>query len=281
VGVLGTVTVVCAACAFAPGAALAGTLDQQQTATTGSSAIDNTISLGQTFTAGLSGGLDRVDLDMAHEISSAPLALTAEIRNVSGGAPGSTVLASQSVPAASFTGSLAFVPFTFATPAPVVAGTQYAIVAYTSGSGGIDEWGGAATGSYAGGATWSNPNSPPSGSWSGPGGGDRAFKTYVVTAAPSNAFTFSLRGKKLTVTVSAPGTVDVKAKTKKSKRLLKPSSASGGPGAITVRLALTKAAKRILKQKGKLKLRAKITFTPKGGSAASQTATLKLKRKKK
>ena len=241
--------------------------------------MDTTQSLAQTFTAGLSGGLDQVDLDIVPVRYALPL--TAEIRNVSGGAPGSTVLASQSVPAASIPASLYFVPFTFATPAPVVAGTQYAIVAYTSGSPGVDWWGVENPGLYAGGEIRSNPNSPPSGSSSGPGGADLAFKTYVVTAAPLNAFTFRVKGKSLTVTVSAPGTVDVTAKTKKPKLLLKPSSASGGPGAITVRLALTKAAKKALKQKGKLKLRAKITFTPKGGSASSQTAALKLKSKKK
>jgi hypothetical protein len=115
-----------------------------------------------------------------------------------------------------------------------------------------------------------------------------------ATVAPSSAFTFAVLGKTLNVNVSSPGAVvvtDAAAKThagaafaakkKKQKLLLNPSSASGGPGTITVPLALTKSAKKTVKKKGKLKLKAKITFTPTGGLANSQTTALKLKAKKK
>ena len=56
----------------------------------------------------------------------------------------------------------------------------------------------------------------------------------------------------------------------KAKKQLKPSTAKGGPGAITVTLKLTKAAKAKLAQAGKLKLRAAISFTPTGGGARLQ-----------
>src|SRR5262249_19112422 len=58
-----TLVVVSATCAVAPGAALAGTLDQQQTVfDVGTGTIDSGETPAQTFTAGLSGGIDQVDL---------------------------------------------------------------------------------------------------------------------------------------------------------------------------------------------------------------------------
>src|SRR5438128_2024054 len=89
-------SVACAICLVAPGSALAGTLDQQQTAATGPQAeVYSNQDWAQTFTAGLSGGLDQVDLNLAQQIlgASAPTTpLTVQIQNVSGGVPGGTVL---------------------------------------------------------------------------------------------------------------------------------------------------------------------------------------------
>jgi hypothetical protein len=114
-----------------------------------------------------------------------------------------------------------------------------------------------------------------------------------VTAAPlatvpSNAFSVGkLKGTKLTLNVSAAGSATVDDQGAKAaagtavasaKNLLKPSSASGGPGALVVKLKLTKSAQATLNRNGKLKLKAKITFTPTGGTANTQTAKLKLKK---
>jgi hypothetical protein len=108
--------------------------------------------------------------------------------------------------------------------------------------------------------------------------------------SPSNAFTAHVRGKTLLVDVSAPGSVGVadaaaplSAVTSKKKRklLLKPSSASGNPPTISVPLHLSKLAKQKLRQKGKVTLKARVTFTPTGGTAATQTAKLKIKGKSK
>lgn len=123
---------------------------------------------------------------------------------------------------------------------------------------------------------------------SGPSGIERSAEVYAAT----NTFTYAVSGKKLLVTVQAPGKVDLAAgagdkgkaaATKKRKRraLLRPASASGGPGAIELPLLLTKAAKRKLRQTGKVKLPASITFSPVGGVANTQSAKLKLKRKRK
>jgi hypothetical protein len=115
-------------------------------------------------------------------------------------------------------------------------------------------------------------------------------QTSVVNWNASNAFTAKLKGKKLIVSVSAPGTVavsDAKAKlsaqsAKKKRRLgLKPSSGSGGPPKITVKLKLTKSAAAKLRRTGKVKVKAKITFTPNRGFASTQTKKLKIKSKKR
>jgi hypothetical protein len=176
--VLGAI-VVCAVSAFAPGTALAGTLDQQSTDTSGSGfAMFSAQSLAQTFTAGRSGGLDQVDLSLL--ITGSPSApLNVEIRNAYGGTPGTTVLASHSLPASGLPTTFTFVPISFAVPAAVVAGIQYAIVAYTSTPTGSYRWANSATNSYAGGGALFSPNSPPS-FWGESAEGDQAFKTYLT-----------------------------------------------------------------------------------------------------
>jgi hypothetical protein len=102
----------------------------------------------------------------------------------------------------------------------------------------------------------------------------------------SDAFTARVKGKKLIATVSSSGTLSVLGATagataakkkKKPKRLLKPSTATGGPGEIRLKLKLTKAANAKLRHKGKLKVRAAVTFEPDAGFAGTRTLKLKLK----
>jgi VCBS repeat-containing protein len=192
--------------ALTPAAARAGTLDQQQTSTAGGLALitGTGISLAQTFTAGLSGTLDQVDLALARVRADGPL--TVEIRNVDGGAPGADVLASASLPAASVPTETAFVAVSFAAPATVAADTQYAIVAY---AGGFDRyfWGHAGADLYAGGSAFSSGESPPV-TWSAHPSTDFAFKTYVVVAtnappvASDDAYTTA---EDTPLSVAAPG----------------------------------------------------------------------------
>jgi hypothetical protein len=174
----------CVACGLAPGATLAGTLDQQQTDSSGASyAIASNGSLAQTFTAGLSGGVDQVDLNL-QRFGSPTAPLSIEIRDVSGGVPGSTVLASHSVPISSVPTVRAFAPVSFATPAPVMAGIQYAIVAYSPTPFGNDyAWSvGGTANPYPGGAGFGTPTFPPAGPWTQLSTQDLAFKTYVAPA---------------------------------------------------------------------------------------------------
>jgi hypothetical protein len=177
-----------AASLLVPNPARAGTLDQQQP-TVAPMALNahSTQSVAQTFTAGLSGKLDQVDLNL-NMSGSPPVPLTVDLRDVSGGLPGNAILASQSVLSSgvvAFPGS-GWVSFVFSTPAPVTAGAQYAIVAHSAAV--FPEtyaWSqGMGTDPYAGGSAYLA--SPPTAPWMpvpiGPP--DFAFKTYVVPQPP-------------------------------------------------------------------------------------------------
>lgn len=119
--------------------------------------VDPAVSWAQTFTAGLTGGLDRVDLSLVQnklpgEVPNS-VGLTVEIRTVSAGVPGGGVLASATIAPdeiPSIAWRLAFVSIHFSPPAPVTTGVQYAIVAYTGGAD-MYLWGAAFPGPYAGG----------------------------------------------------------------------------------------------------------------------------------
>jgi hypothetical protein len=120
--------------------------------------------------------------------------------------------------------------------------------------------------------------------------GSTRFSSAEIFAA-TNAFSFSVKGRKLLVSVQANGRVSVgdaaaplnasATKKKKRKLLLKQADASGDPPTITVSLRLSKFAKQRLRRKGKVTVRARITFAPQGGLARTQTAKLKVKGGKK
>ncbi len=109
---------------------------------------------------------------------------------------------------------------------------------------------------------------------------------------PSNAFTLGKlkRNKKkgtakLTVEVPGAGTLDLSGSGVKPQRPVVPGPVSNpkpvaGPGAVKLSIKATGKKKKSLKKKGKVKLKVKVTFTPTGGSAASQAKSVKLKRKK-
>ena len=178
---------VCVVSALAPGAALAGTLDQQQsTVDNGGLYAHSAQSVAETFTAGLSGTLDQVDLHL-QTYNSPTSPLSVELRDVSGGVPGNTVLASQSVPASSVPAAPAgaFVSINFPAPASVAAGTQYAIVAYGTSVYPIAySWSEGLGNPYAAGVEYYASSAPPTTAWTPDSTVDFAFKTYVATPTP-------------------------------------------------------------------------------------------------
>src|SRR5262249_30247200 len=108
--------------------------------------------------------------------------------------------------------------------------------------------------------------------------------------APSNAFTIGkLKGKLLTIQVASVGAVEVadaggpgpkSAAVAAANRKLKRSSVSGGPGTIKVRPRLTKRSNVKLRRTGRLKVRARVTFTPTGGIANPRLTRLRFRMKK-
>jgi hypothetical protein len=185
--VLLAVVAASATCLAIPGAALAGTLDQQQTLSNfGGLQASSHNSKAQTFTAGLTGQLDQVDLAISNMSATTPL--TVQIRDGSATAPGDTVLASASVPTSAVPSSESFIPITFASPASVTAGTQYSIVAFNGSTGWFWYAGKTDTASaYEGGRLYSSPDdvSPGGGPWfEGNTMADFEFKTYVAPPPP-------------------------------------------------------------------------------------------------
>ena len=198
---------------LATGAALAESQpDQQQTSSEYSYPVDrwNEI-VGQTFTAGASGQLDRVSVhagccqnkDQALAPGQPPGDLVVKIHTVdpTTGYPTDVVLGSGREPASSFPtdGSLAWVDVDLSQAPGVEAGKTYAIVVSDTGNG-YERWQW-----YALGAAWRNPypggklvyakryegiDCPPllSGwQWLGRSHDDIAFKTFVEPGTPNPA----------------------------------------------------------------------------------------------
>ena len=147
----------------------------------------------QTFCAGISGGLVRVDIQLRAAGSPAPLII--ELRNsdvfVENYVPGNTVLGSAILPAVPSEGvySVLFSPLT-----GITADQHYAIVVYQQGNGGTEEdnyeWGGTGGDYYnSGDAFWSDDAGA---SWQfqtiGSIPEDHYFETYVGQYYANGAF---------------------------------------------------------------------------------------------
>jgi hypothetical protein len=149
----------------------AGVLDQSQPGIRSNTVafVSDSVHDAQTFTNGLTGALDQVDVAVGRTDLTVNASLLVEIRPLSSGVPSGPALASASLPAASV--PVAFFPSAFlsvplAPPAPVTAGVQYAIVASSSSCGFLNCYeqviapgdlypAGAAYFSHNAGATWS------------------------------------------------------------------------------------------------------------------------------
>lgn len=165
---------------FPNGARAEEVLDQQNVAD-GSGGDGSSIPRAQTFTAGISGPLSRVDLALFRNANVSDCEFQVEIWDTTAGAPGraltgETLRSSDvtSVPAAEI-----FLPVIFASPADVTAGTQYAIVLHSSCTGGSVFWQFVAN-TYAAGQ--SHTLAP--GGWEADPTQDYLFKTFVRLPSP-------------------------------------------------------------------------------------------------
>lgn len=194
----------------APAPALAaGALDQEQTeigsayghiGTWDVDGVSPTLH-AQTFVPGVSGQLDQVSLPL-RVVGNPDVPLTIEIRTTTGGEPTSTTIGGASVPQSSVMSCACLATdfetfrwddITLTSPAPVVAGTLYAIVLSAPGAAGnifgigdtVDgptrtnyEWAGTGGIPYLAGTHWSRVTL----SWFD-NQSDAAFKTYVTSPA--------------------------------------------------------------------------------------------------
>lgn len=177
-----------------------GSLDQQNTKITTngerSSNSTNTQWAGQTFTAGKSGSLMQVDVNLFCVFcSSAPPPIVVSIRATSGGLPTGSDLAYTTLTLSDYSGTQVWSSAKFASPVSVSAGTQYAIIvrpqkALSNGTLGFSDsaintttgddvyGGGAVVYTLNGGSSWAVETGPkPS--------VDAGFKTYVGSGGSS------------------------------------------------------------------------------------------------
>jgi hypothetical protein len=158
------------------------TLDQSLTGpgTLGASINDCCRFAAQTFTAGLTGTLEGVNIDIQ---SSSTFPLHVAIRTVEGGAPSTTILGETTLSSGSAPLSLLI---TFPQVIRIEAGVQYAIVVNYEGAPppapdqtqGV--WGGETGDQYTGGAGYLSFQDGIS--WFGGGDGDLHFQTYMGPA---------------------------------------------------------------------------------------------------
>src|SRR5213592_3889165 len=145
--------------------------------------------LAQVVTAGLTGNLTEVDLSLGCVDD-----LTIQIQGASGGKPNGVILGT-SVNAASGPFPTGFRSFVLASPVPVTAGAQYAIVLSTAGSCGI--WPGPVGDPYQGGNAFFDSRPNPAGIWEplslGNGREDLPFRTFVDPSATIADLTAAVR----------------------------------------------------------------------------------------
>jgi hypothetical protein len=163
-------------------ASAASLLDQQQTAVDGQMSVPPE-SLMQTFTAGKTGTLDRIDLYAGLPDGAAPGDLFVEVKDWET----ATTIAQATVPASAFAsdGSLSWVSASFGSAPTVSAGQQYRVHLRTSSY----LWGYNSAGGYAGGEMWvcRTIQFPEGGQFRRCdvfGDADAAFKTYVTDTTP-------------------------------------------------------------------------------------------------
>ncbi len=133
----------------------------------------DTPALGQTFTVGAPGRIEKIDLYLD---SVSDTSVTAEIRTVEGGSPSGTVLTSSTLSVSAL--SRGWVEFAFSEKPLLVGGTQYAIVLTKPNNGVQLSWGGTAGNPYPNGAGMTLDDTE---GWQvNDSTMDFAFRTYMV-----------------------------------------------------------------------------------------------------
>lgn len=180
-GAVGAVLLAASSVGLASPAAAVGTLDQSSSAFGGNrtSLSNDSLTISQSFTAGLSGNLSQIDIYM--ESNNGPTSVLIEIKAADGaGLPTGPMLSSETLSGSGFSNGI--VTVVFANPAVVTANSIYTIALSCTGCGVGSFMNqstftlGLASTDYSGGlAERSDVNPHP---WAG-GGLDLVFATYV------------------------------------------------------------------------------------------------------
>jgi uncharacterized repeat protein (TIGR01451 family) len=164
-------------------ASATGALDQRNPGpANGSAACDGACSWAQTFTAGVTGSLDTVQLEIKATGAGGDLLVSIEGTDSTGVPNDASVIATQTIPQADVSGAEGNVQtIVFDHPAAVSAGTKYALVVRENSLTSFDYELGTTDDTYAGGQIC----------FSGPGpwncsafSGDLVFATYVTAPPP-------------------------------------------------------------------------------------------------
>jgi hypothetical protein len=233
----------------------------------------------QTFTALHTGQISRATLLINKSSAGGDFQL--QILAANGSGPVNGVLAAATIPDATVPLGDATLDATFVSPVGVTAGQSYALVVTRPAGPGFllkDRSGDACAGREF-------LSSSDTGTWAADDPSfDHIFQIFVN---PPNAFTIGkLKGRKLHLNVPGPGAIAVVDASRipgavpaAGGKLLKTSKANAtAAGDAVVKLRLTKRGKALLRQRGKLKARAEITFTPTGGELSTRRPKLKLKK---
>jgi uncharacterized repeat protein (TIGR01451 family) len=162
-------------------------IDQQNTTVTNSGfAFSSAAWVGQTFTAGSSGQLTQVDVDLfCSSCTGTTPNITASIRATSGGLPTGADLAVGTIAGFS-SGSAGYFSAVFGSPVAITAGTTYAIVLrpVSNPSAGTYAYVTSSGSAYAGGQRVTSGDS--GSTWAGDASRDLGFKVYVKSSFVSS-----------------------------------------------------------------------------------------------
>jgi hypothetical protein len=292
-----------------PGRAAAGTLDQSQTSFgSGELGFGSAREIAQSFTPGLNGTLDQVDVAVFFTTYSAGgcnpgSGITVAIRTLTDDTPTNITLASANFPASSVSSGYpgSWVSLSFAAPPAVTAGVQYALVlsapdAFCSGFSSPYIVGLAGGDPYSRGhamakipSGWVNAN--------GSSDNDLPFKTYISPpgnsspipsspspppsdATPSNAISLGkavLNKTKGTATVPVfvpgPGIVRLRG-----KGVFKQRREKAFAGIVNMLVKPSGETQRKLNRTGKAKIKITVTYVSTGGTPSTKSMSLGLKK---
>jgi energy-converting hydrogenase Eha subunit A len=165
---------------------LDGTLDQSQSVSDGYGFFGFFMQQAQTFTAGLTGNLSQVDVELSR--IGSPGSITVQIRTVSSGVPSNTILASATIAESSVSAiSSGWISVPLTPSVAITAGTQYAIILAAPATPPCCDgyqWAVSFQDPYAGG-TFAHLQGR-NGSWQVLAAVDNTFKTYVTPLGPSS-----------------------------------------------------------------------------------------------